>query len=548
MTNYPVAVLVEQRPIAILQNAPQVAVPMSAVHPVGPKGDPGGNIMSIGLFEDASAIEVPDGTDVVRTSGWDEIGKGIADYFADPAVDAAYVAAYPRASFLDTEGRGFRLAGPNYNVHQFGATGEGVTNDGAAFLAAIAYLKSLALADYNVDSPYRAMARLYIPAGHYYLGSNTLDFNYTVILEGDSSGLPGGRASFLRWAAGTTGIRTQRYNTSGASTVDGVGHSGADGSIIRQLSLQGAYSGTEGDYFGIHAKTRVVIEHCMIDSFQGDGIYLQGLGDGDGGNVNNFRVDTCAIYRCRKGIYIEGGDANAGITIGVDVTVNRSDGIHDSSFLGNVHIMPHAAGNGGAPYRTDNVNTRSVFINPYVEAGDDAPEIVAPSIIIGGSLQSGYSVGDAIHMNPDFDTGAAVFPNPIKSFGQYSNPDIASWIGYNGWFSYWEDGTNGWQWKPDTGDLLLTRANSIELIGITGSATARTFGRTGEPVADMPFVSALALGGRTITRASDPPASGYHAQGEIILYASPSPGGAIGWVCTTAGTPGTWKTWGTIAA
>jgi hypothetical protein len=29
---------------------------------------------------------------------------------------------------------------------------------------------------------------------------------------------------------------------------------------------------------------------------------------------------------------------------------------------------------------------------------------------------------------------------------------------------------------------------------------------------------------------------------------APTAGGNIGWVCTTAGTPGTWKTFGAIAA
>ena len=44
------------------------------------------------------------------------------------------------------------------------------------------------------------------------------------------------------------------------------------------------------------------------------------------------------------------------------------------------------------------------------------------------------------------------------------------------------------------------------------------------------------------------PASGTWAQGAIVWNRTPAAAGNIGWVCTTAGTPGTWKTFGTIAA
>lgn len=43
------------------------------------------------------------------------------------------------------------------------------------------------------------------------------------------------------------------------------------------------------------------------------------------------------------------------------------------------------------------------------------------------------------------------------------------------------------------------------------------------------------------------PASGTYAVGDIVHNTSPSSGGYIGWTCTVAGTPGTWKGFGTIA-
>jgi hypothetical protein len=44
-----------------------------------------------------------------------------------------------------------------------------------------------------------------------------------------------------------------------------------------------------------------------------------------------------------------------------------------------------------------------------------------------------------------------------------------------------------------------------------------------------------------------PPTAGTYAQGAIVLDSNPVSGGFIGWVCVTAGTPGTWKTFGPIS-
>ena len=54
--------------------------------------------------------------------------------------------------------------------------------------------------------------------------------------------------------------------------------------------------------------------------------------------------------------------------------------------------------------------------------------------------------------------------------------------------------------------------------------------------------------GRRVMRSSAAPSSGTYAVGDIVYHTAPAAGGNIGWVCTTAGTPGTWKTFGDIAA
>jgi hypothetical protein len=51
---------------------------------------------------------------------------------------------------------------------------------------------------------------------------------------------------------------------------------------------------------------------------------------------------------------------------------------------------------------------------------------------------------------------------------------------------------------------------------------------------------------RKIHHGSAAPTTGTWERGDIFFDSSPTSGGKIGWVCTTAGTPGTWKAWGVI--
>lgn len=91
----------------------------------------------VGLFDTADTMDVPADVDIVRTSGYDTVGRGKAIYVNDPAVDAAYVAANPRTSFRSTNGRGFRLdTSRGANLHQLGAAGDDVTDDTPAFAVA----------------------------------------------------------------------------------------------------------------------------------------------------------------------------------------------------------------------------------------------------------------------------------------------------------------------------------------------------------------------------------------------------------------------------
>ena len=55
-------------------------------------------------------------------------------------------------------------------------------------------------------------------------------------------------------------------------------------------------------------------------------------------------------------------------------------------------------------------------------------------------------------------------------------------------------------------------------------------------------------GRNLIVYGSAAPVAGTWTVGDKVINTAPTAGGNIGWVCTTAGTPGTWKTFGGIAA
>lgn len=144
------------------------------------KGDPGGNAMAIGLFVIASTLLIAIGTDRVITTGYGVRGSGAASYAYDPAVDAAFVAAHPRWSFLSANGRGFRLDEAYPTVAQLGAIGDNVTDNTAALQGAIDYAHNL----YVTDPQLGGGIRVFIPRGRYKTGGLIMKNGVNLVGDG----------------------------------------------------------------------------------------------------------------------------------------------------------------------------------------------------------------------------------------------------------------------------------------------------------------------------------------------------------------------------
>lgn len=262
----------------------------------------------------------------------------VATHQADTA-EGIYIA--PNATAAGAWVRRFDAA---VNIRWFGATGDGLTNDSAAFQAALSILRATAQTGFGYSV---GGNRLFVPRGHYFLGTTTLDVTFSLTIEGEGNGLMSGGSTVLRWSAGATGIRVQGGRTVGANGTKADDYVGGR-CTIRGLHLRGGYvhgSTPEGEFHGVHLRDTASVQDCYISQFQGDGLFI--IGDVNfGNNTNCSEVSRSVVESCRNGVYLQGGDANACSFYHVNVSSNRQWGIFDRSFLGNSFFGCHSATNG----------------------------------------------------------------------------------------------------------------------------------------------------------------------------------------------------------
>lgn len=330
------------------------------------------------------------------------------------------------------------------------------------------------------------------------------------------------------------------------------------------------------------------------------------------GNANSFYLANCqAQYNRGSGFLTAGNDANAGTINSCSAISNGGCGFKEYSFLGNTYIQCHSRDNGvsdptrgngatgtcrhqadcyyvvagqesaagttipgtnnnvwrkfsghpecrtwsagmswtvGSPYATNpaNVNGRNIFLGCYAEGSQAPVQATYPTLILGGLLDEAQVVGSApwLRGGQDALSGPAFHTQPVNSrfgfLGDAQNGRVMS-----GYF----DGAHTWRWGlKSNGDFCLNIDNSDNpLIAVPTAVGAYAF-----PVQLRTPVISDGNGdvgnGRAIVYGSAAPASGLHLQGEIVFNLTASAGGHAGWICTATGTPGTWKTFGAIAA
>lgn len=214
---------------------------------------------------------------------------------------------------------------------------------------------------------------------------------------------------------------------------------------------------------------------------------------------------------------------------------------------------------------------RSVVVGPYTEG--DYVHTPPPAVGIGG--QTAYTRQSATLYCPGGAFSAAAFSN--SGMGGWASYPVGH-PGYTAMGAYFfsavgtlhpsgigsgrniletrraADGDLSYLWNWNGADQVYYFSGQKAYFTIFGKNTAKTCGRSAAVPYTIEFTDPAfrdpdnAANSRIIGVRDAAPVAGEHARGEIYFNVNPTAGGTVGWVCTTGGTPGTWKTFGAIAA
>ena len=458
-----------------------------------------------------------------------------------------------------------------YDVHRFGAVGDGATDDLPAFEATLDAIRTdlgLPIDGSGNSSPSSAI--MVVPPGDFFL-DGTLLLDHPVILRGVGTGNTGETASSkLTIAEGHHGIKIVQSDT-------GTRHTGR-GTIIDGLLIKST-RGATADKHGIWVENVYVqIVNTYIQGFTGHGVYLNGQGDTQP-NVNLFRLDSVGVQSVDgSGFYMIGTNSNAGLITRCDAQNCGRWGFEDRSFLGNTYVQCHTAYNTLGGYTVTGENAYSVLLGCYSEGGQPESQLAQRCLILGGDHGGGYvtdsSNGMFLLADHDGLAGGGLVGHSFVTHhpggGGYPAASVrvgskASYPTMLGFFV----GAGQVTFVPTAGSgagsgmvqseannsssypgLAFVLAGSKDYDGndIGGADTTRV------PAGSVLFPAgffAKELGGNKIIKhrhASAAPASGTWQSGDIVYNSAPSGGEFVGWICTTSGTPGTWKGFGLIEA
>lgn len=479
------------------------------------------------------------------------------------------------ASSLNGQGASLVSTESGYNVQEylegfavtpemFGAVGDGVTDDSAAFIAMLNAFPSLNSFDirlgaktYKIDS-----TALYITRSLRIRGAGraetVLDFSsctdvvnapynahviavhpgnlYDASTNPDGIQLPGGWVGDYGFKSTFDDLQV----TCNSSVTNGVG-------IF--INCPVFYTRTRCINANLH-NWAVIANATRTDNVAGT---AGQTGLSIGGNANLTNLDECEGRSAvnGEGLIVRGADANAGLFTKFDGRNNKGYGVADDSLLGSTHIMPHTSGNlQGGYWSTSSDPSYTTFISPYAEGGQGGDN---------GGLNTSFG-NRALVLNPQGDIehdnvgmfrklASSLLLDTTLRVGTGVNGDAPRATLNKGEISVDRSdvGMGEVALKRLTSSYWTLRKDSVNsmLIPVSDSGAIRE----GQPY----FQNGFSLGtNHRQTSASAVPTSGTWTQGEIVWNSAPTAGGSVGWVCVSSGTFGAtdpvFKTFGDIAA
>jgi hypothetical protein len=440
------------------------------------------------------------------------------------------------------------IQGEVVNVLDYGAVGDGVADDTAAFNNALAYI--------------RAQPRsgtLYVPkcSNFYSVSSiNATGFAFEIgnylTIRGESYG------SLIRG------------NTAGVAVLDCVGSS--------NIHLQDVHIGTEA---GVSAQCGLLLSRTTVNTSSNGGVFQNVVMQGD------FTIAACVSIgaegsRWYAPLFQNTGSSGTFKRCGFYTTSTNTLGATSlyATLLTGISQAP---------------NTDNSMYGPHFQ-GEAVADNSSPVVIENGGQWSFYSalvltIGTGNKMvtyipnaNDNIFRGTITWHAPLFESAEYIAHYIKGYSGiavetildgvsqYNGYMNQFNgssyflvqgDAASGLPYTLDNCNFIDTRSN----LGITPildvavisngkynkvkfNLPVSGFSNNVEvlnPVAGSTFGS-QSFGVPIQTAGTAPPTTGYFPQNSIRWNETPAAAGFVGWVCTASGTPGTWKTFGAISA
>lgn len=307
---------------------------------------------------------------------------------------------YDRSLWLNTEFGWSSLEGHVFDVRRFGAVGDGVTDDWAAFNTAIEAMSSPLVAD--TTTPYGRT--LLVPPGRYRLSQSLVLTRAVKLVGAVGSGRVGD--AVLLPDAGIVAIVVEATDPPVRASAGRRG----EGSLIERLWIEagaptaagtaGTGAGGAGDGAdvtavpGVWLRARAALRDCAIVGFPGDGMLLDATTEGDPFEGDGWEVVGCRVEACGgHGLFARGGSAGCCtllLTVG-----NGGWGILDDSARGNTYLQCRAAANGEGAFAASGGGNRSQFLGCMSDVGQPPSSFADETLVVGGAHGAGYLGGNA---------------------------------------------------------------------------------------------------------------------------------------------------------
>lgn len=428
------------------------------------------------------------------------------------------------------------------NVQDFGAVGNGTTDDTAAFLAALAAVPS--------------GGEIYLPPNATYLISQTLVLTKPVVIRGGAKE----NTKILFKSSGTylaapykCGILALHSTTVVPSYSGNAVRSSLSGFTLDMQSGPTALT-------GMLVCTPVYVNEVDAINFSANGFAINASVAPSVdiiGNANGATFTNCAAkFNTLSGFYTYGNNANACVFLGCRTFENTEWGFYEDGFLGNSYISCETDGNligGYGGYASVGAAAnRSCYIGCYSETNQPTQwDLGVYTTRLGAQNDPGASsalAGISISAIPngEFYFNQALNFAATDQIAEDQSGGVYSRLSKDGLEMYLNVGGE----KIEFSGALSTNYTDI----LSGGDPVIRFPNapvTGNITTDRPYIPngiSFGVDSAIIGAGTAPPVSGTYSVGAILLDETPSAGGFIGWVCVTGGTPGTWKTFGAISA